>query len=141
MGETIGNVSRSVDTYSFREPLGVCAGITPFNFPAMIPLWMFPLALTTGNTFLLKASPRTPLCGLRLLELCLKAGFPKGIINSIAGGRETVEWICTHPDIQAISVVGGNTSGEAIHEMGSAHDKRVQSNMGAKNHCIVMPDA
>jgi malonate-semialdehyde dehydrogenase (acetylating)/methylmalonate-semialdehyde dehydrogenase len=141
MGETIGNVSRSVDTYSFREPLGVCAGITPFNFPAMVPLWMFPLALTTGNTFLLKPSGRVPLTSLRLMELCLEAGIPKGVINTVTGEIPTVKRICSHPKVEAVSFVGGNRAGESIFEQSAAHDKRCQSNMGAQNIALVLPDA
>merc|ERR1711959_677287 len=107
MGESVQNVSSGIDTITYREPLGVCAGITPFNYPAMMTLRMIPLGLTTGNTYVLKPSSRVPLTSLRLMELCLEAGIPKGVINCLAGGRELVNGICTHPDIQAISLVGG----------------------------------
>jgi len=141
MGETIENLASGVDTYSYRHPLGVCAGICPFNFPAMIPLWMFPLALTTGNTYVLKPSEKVPLSAMRLVELTQEAGFPKGILNIVHGGKQTVDNICDHPDIKAVSFVGGNQAGEYIYQKASESNKRVQSNMGAKNHCIVLPDA
>lgn len=126
MGESTANISAGVDTVSYREPLGVVAGVCPFNYPAMMPLWMFPLALTTGNTFLLKPSSRVPLTSLRLLELCIEAGVPKGVISCVTGEREIVRRICTHADVQAVSLVGGNVSGESVYELGAAHDKRVQ---------------
>jgi malonate-semialdehyde dehydrogenase (acetylating)/methylmalonate-semialdehyde dehydrogenase len=141
MGETVENVSRHVDTYSFRQPLGVVAGITPFNFPAMIPLWMFPIALACGNTFLLKPSERIPGAAMVLARLAKEAGVPDGVLNIIHGARDSVNFICEHPDIKAISFVGGDAAGRHIHDVGTRHGKRVQSNMGAKNHGVIMPDA
>jgi malonate-semialdehyde dehydrogenase (acetylating)/methylmalonate-semialdehyde dehydrogenase len=141
MGESIQTVSKGIDTYSFREPLGVCAGICPFNFPVMIPLWMFPMAAACGNTYILKPSEKVPLSSVRLMELALEAGFPPGVINMIHGGKETVDWICDDPNIKAISFVGGNQAGEYIYQRGTSNNKRVQSNMGAKNHGVILPDA
>jgi len=140
MSELLPNLANGVDTYSMRLPLGVCAGICPFNFPAMIPLWMFPLAITTGNTFVIKPSEKTPGATLMIAELAKEAGIPDGVLSVIHGGPEAVNFICDHPDIKAISFVGGNGAGEHIYKRGSANGKRVQSNMGAKNHGIVMPD-
>lgn len=141
MGETIENVSRNIDTYSYRQPLGVCAGITPFNFPAMIPLWMFPLATACGNTYILKPSERDPGASLILAKLAQKAGLPDGVLNIIHGAHDAVNFICDHPSIQAISFVGGDAAGRHIHSRGTANGKRVQSNMAAKNHATIMPDA
>jgi len=141
LGETIENISRSVDMYTYRMPLGVCAGICPFNFPAMIPLWMFPLATVTGNTYVLKPSERVAGAAMMLAEMMNEVGIPKGVFNLVHGGSQTVTNICTHPDIKAISFVGGNNAGEYIWKTGTANGKRVQSNMGAKNHAVVMPDA
>ena len=141
MGETLQSVSKNIDTYSFREPLGVCAGICPFNFPVMIPLWMFPLAAACGNTYILKPSEKVPLASVKLMELALEAGFPPGVINMVHGGKETVDWICDDERIKAISFVGGNAAGEYIYARGTANGKRVQSNMGAKNHVVILPDA
>jgi len=140
MSELLPNLANGVDTYSMRLPLGVCAGICPFNFPAMIPLWMFPLAVTTGNTFVIKPSEKTPGATMMIAELAKEAGLPDGVLNVIHGGPEAVNFICDHPEIRAISFVGGNGAGEHIYKRGSANGKRVQSNMGAKNHGIVMPD-
>jgi len=141
MGETLENVSRNIDTYSYRQPLGVCAGITPFNFPAMIPLWMFPLAIATGNTFILKPSERDPGASMLLARLAQEAGIPDGVINVIHGARDAVNFICDAPEIRAISFVGGDAAGRHIHERGTRNGKRVQSNMAAKNHATIMPDA
>lgn len=141
MGETSGNLAKNLDTYSYREPLGVVAGIAPFNFPAMIPLWMFPLAATCGNTSIIKPSERVPLTTMRLTELAVEAGFPKGVMNVIHGSRDAVNFICDDNNIRAISFVGSNTAGEYIHARGSANGKRVQANLGAKNHGVVLPDA
>jgi len=141
MGETVGNVGKGVDIYSYRYPLGVCAGICPYNFPAMIPLWMYPLAITLGNTFVLKPSERVAGCSMLLMELLKEAGVPDGVVNMVHGGGDTVTQICKHKDIKAISFVGGNQAGEYIWNTGSLHGKRCQINMGAKNHAIVMPDA
>ncbi|MCP5209270.1 MAG: CoA-acylating methylmalonate-semialdehyde dehydrogenase [Hahellaceae bacterium] len=141
MGETAENVARDIDTYSFVQPLGVCAGITPFNFPAMIPLWMFPLAIACGNTFILKPSEQDPLTPVRLAELFLEAGFPKHVLQVVHGDREQVDQILTHPDIRAISFVGSAHVGQHIYKTGTDHLKRVQCMTGAKNHMVVMPDA
>ncbi|GAV84830.1 Aldedh domain-containing protein [Cephalotus follicularis] len=141
MGEYVSNVSNGIDTYSIREPLGVCAGICPFNFPAMIPLWMFPIAVTCGNTFVLKPSEKDPGASLMLAELAMEAGLPKGVLNIVHGTNDIVNAICDDDDIRAVSFVGSNTAGMHIYARASAKGKRVQSNMGAKNHAIVMPDA
>jgi malonate-semialdehyde dehydrogenase (acetylating)/methylmalonate-semialdehyde dehydrogenase len=141
MGETLENVSKNVDTYSYRQPLGVCAGITPFNFPAMIPLWMFPLAITCGNTFILKPSERDPGAPELLARLAMEAGIPAGVLNVIHGTRDAVNFICDDPAIRAISFVGSNQAGEYIHARGTKNGKRVQANLAAKNHATVLPDA
>ena len=141
MGETIENVSAGMDTYSYRVPLGVCGGIAPFNFPAMIPLWMFPLAITTGNTFVLKPSERVPSTAQRLVELLEEAGSPPGVVNIIHGSVDTVNFLCDEPRIKALSFVGSNQAGEHIYRRGSDKGKRVQSNMAAKNHAVILPDA
>mmetsp|Transcript_16839 Transcript_16839/g.30185 ORF Transcript_16839/g.30185 Transcript_16839/m.30185 type:complete len:518 (-) Transcript_16839:292-1845(-) len=141
MGETMDSLSDGVDTYSLRQPLGVCAGICPFNFPAMIPLWMFPIAVTCGNTYVMKPSEKTPGATMLLAKLAKEAGLPDGVLNIIHGGVDCVNFICDDPDIKAISFVGANTAGEHIHARGTSQGKRVQSNMGAKNHGTIMPDA
>mmetsp|Transcript_25900 Transcript_25900/g.72529 ORF Transcript_25900/g.72529 Transcript_25900/m.72529 type:complete len:550 (-) Transcript_25900:161-1810(-) len=141
MGETLENVSTGIDTYSIRQPLGVCAGICPFNFPAMIPLWMFPLAVTAGNTMVLKPSEKDPGCAMLLADLAQQAGLPKGVLNIVHGTHDAVNGILDHPDIKAISFVGSDNAGRYVYERGCANGKRVQSNMGAKNHGVVMPDA
>ncbi len=141
LGETIENISKSVDMMTFRQPLGVCAGIAPFNFPVMIPLWMFPLAITCGNTYVMKPSERVAGGSMMLTEMLKQIGLPKGVFNLVHGAKDIVTDICTHPDIKAISFVGSNQAGEYIWKTGTAHGKRVQSNMGAKNHAVVMPDA
>jgi malonate-semialdehyde dehydrogenase (acetylating)/methylmalonate-semialdehyde dehydrogenase len=141
LGEFAENVAGGVDTYSIRQPIGVCAGITPFNFPAMIPLWMFPMAIVCGNTFVLKPSEQDPLTPMLLAELALQAGIPPGVLNIIHGGKRAVDAICTHPDIVAVSFVGSTHVGTHVYNLASQHGKRVQSMMGAKNHAVVMPDA
>ncbi|XP_078435490.1 aldehyde dehydrogenase 6B2 [Wolffia australiana] len=141
MGEFVSNVSQGIDTFSIREPLGVCAGICPFNFPAMIPLWMFPVAVTCGNTFVLKPSEKDPGAAMILAELAMEAGLPDGVLNIVHGTTDTVNNICDDEDIKAISFVGSNTAGMHIYGRAAAKGKRVQSNMGAKNHAIIMPDA
>lgn len=141
MGEYLSNVSNGIDTFSIREPLGVCAGICPFNFPAMIPLWMFPVAVTCGNTFVLKPSEKDPGASIMLAELAMEAGLPNGVLNIVHGTNDTVNAICDDDDIRAVSFVGSNIAGMHIYARASAKGKRVQSNMGAKNHAIVMPDA
>ena len=141
LGELANNVAGGVDTYTLLQPLGVCAGITPFNFPAMIPLWMFPMAIATGNTFVLKPSEQDPMVTMRLCELALEAGVPPGVLNVVHGGEQVVNAICDHPDIKAISFVGSTKVGTHVYNRASLAGKRVQCMMGAKNHAIVMPDA
>jgi malonate-semialdehyde dehydrogenase (acetylating)/methylmalonate-semialdehyde dehydrogenase len=141
LGEFAENVAGGVDTYTIHQPIGVCAGITPFNFPAMIPLWMFPMAIVCGNTFVLKPSEQDPLTPMLLAELALEAGVPPGVLNIIHGGKRAVDAICTHPDIAAVSFVGSTAVGTHVYELASRHGKRVQCMMGAKNHAVVMPDA
>lgn len=141
LGELANNVANGVDTYTLLQPLGVCAGITPFNFPAMIPLWMFPMAIATGNTFVLKPSEQDPMVTMRLCELALEAGIPAGVLNVIHGGVDAVNAVCDHPDIKAVSFVGSTHVGTHVYNRSSQAGKRVQCMMGAKNHAIVMPDA
>ncbi len=141
LGEFAENVANNVDTYTLRQPIGVCAGITPFNFPAMIPLWMFPMAIVCGNTFVLKPSEQDPLTPMLLAELALQAGVPPGVLNIIHGGKRAVDAICTHPDIGAVSFVGSTHVGTHVYNLASQHGKRVQCMMGAKNHAVVLPDA
>lgn len=141
MGETVENVSRNIDTSSYVYPLGVCAGITPFNFPAMIPLWMFPLAIACGNSFVLKPSEQDPLTPVRLAELFVEAGFPKGLLQVIHGDKRQVDALLEHPDIKAVSFVGSVPVAQHVYRTGTANLKRVQALAGAKNHMVVMPDA
>jgi malonate-semialdehyde dehydrogenase (acetylating) / methylmalonate-semialdehyde dehydrogenase len=141
MGELANNVATGIDTYTLLQPLGVCAGITPFNFPAMIPLWMFPMAIATGNTFVLKPSEQDPLVTNRLVELALEAGIPKGVLNVVHGGEAVVNGICDHPDIKAVSFVGSTRVGTHVYRRATLAGKRAQCMMGAKNHAIVLPDA
>ncbi|SEA56266.1 CoA-acylating methylmalonate-semialdehyde dehydrogenase [Alkalimonas amylolytica] len=141
MGETVENVARSIDTYSYIQPLGVCAGITPFNFPAMIPLWMFPMAIACGNTFVLKPSEQDPMTVNRIAELFVEAGAPKGVLQVVHGAKEQVDTILHHPDIKAISFVGSVNVGQYIYKTGTDNLKRVQAFAGAKNHMVIMPDA
>ena len=141
LGELANNVAAGVDTYTLLQPLGVCAGITPFNFPAMIPLWMFPMAIATGNTFVLKPSEQDPMVTMRLCELALEAGVPPGVLNVVHGGPDVVNAICDHPDIKAVSFVGSTRVGTHVYNRASQAGKRVQCMMGAKNHAIVLPDA
>lgn len=141
LGEMANNVANGVDTYTLLQPLGVCAGITPFNFPAMIPLWMFPMAIATGNTFVLKPSEQDPMVTIRLAELALEAGVPKGVLNVVHGGPDVVNAICDHPDIKAVSFVGSTRVGTHVYSRASLAGKRVQCMMGAKNHAVVLPDA
>ena len=141
LGEIAENVARGVDTYFIRQPIGVCAGITPFNFPAMIPLWMFPMAIACGNTFVLKPSEQDPMTPMLLAELAIEAGIPPGVLNIVHGGKEAVDTLCSHPDIKAVSFVGSCHVGEHVYKLASNHGKRAQCMMGAKNHAIVMPDA
>merc|ERR1711970_375301 len=141
LGESAHNLSKDLDTITHKYPLGVCAGIAPFNFPAMIPLWMFPMGIVCGNTYIQKPSERVPLTSHRLVELALEAGVPPGVVNVIHGSHDCVNFICDNPAIRAISFVGGNGGGEHIYKRASQRGCRVQSNMGAKNHAIIMPDA
>ncbi|KAJ6505547.1 Methylmalonate-semialdehyde dehydrogenase [Mycena sanguinolenta] len=140
MGEKI-EVSKDMDTETRKLPLGVCASIAPFNFPAMIPLWTIPVAIVTGNTLVIKPSERDPGATMMIAELCQRAGLPNGVLNVVHGTVSTVNAICTHPKIRAISFVGGNRAGQHIYELGTKNGKRVQCNMGAKNHAVIMPDA
>ena len=134
-------VSSDMDTFTIREPLGVVSGICPFNFPAMIPLWMFPLAIAAGNTCVIKPSERTPGAMMILAELANDVGIPNGVLNVVHGGVDSVNFLCDDPSIKAISFVGSDRAGHHIHARGSANGKRVQANLGAKNHGVVMPDA
>lgn len=141
MGETVENVATEIDSYSLIQPLGVCCGITPFNFPAMIPLWMFPIAIASGNTFVLKPSEQVPLTSIRLAELFEEAGAPKGVLQIVHGRKEQVDLLLKHPDIQAVSFVGSVPVAQYIYTTGTQNFKRVQAFAGAKNHMVVMPDA
>src|SRR5258708_16375619 len=141
MGENLQNIARGIDCDTIRQPLGVCVGITPFNFPAMVPLWMYPTALVCGNTFVLKPSEKVPLTAIKIVKLHEKAGLPKGVLNLVDGGRECVEALLTHPKVKAISFVGSTPVARHIYETGTKHGKRVQSNGGAKNFVLLMPDA
>lgn len=140
-GEYSEGVANRVDTHSIRQPLGVVAGITPFNFPTMVPMWMFPVAIATGNTFVLKPSERDPSSTLRIVELLHEAGLPAGVINLVNGGKEAVDELLRNPKVKAVSFVGSTAVGEYIYSEGCKHGKRVQALCGAKNHMIVMPDA
>jgi malonate-semialdehyde dehydrogenase (acetylating)/methylmalonate-semialdehyde dehydrogenase len=141
MGETVQGVARQIDSHTVRVPVGIVAGITPFNFPAMIPLWMFPLAITAGNTFVLKPSDRTPMTAVRLAELLLEAGVPAGVLNLVHGGREAVDRLLDHPGVQAVSFVGSEPVARHVYARAAAAGKRVQALAGAKNHLVVLPDA
>jgi malonate-semialdehyde dehydrogenase (acetylating)/methylmalonate-semialdehyde dehydrogenase len=140
-GDFTENVGTNVDSWSVRQPLGVVAGITPFNFPAMVPMWMFPLAIACGNTFILKPSERDPSAPLFLAELLREAGAPEGVLNVVNGDKEAVDAILDHPDVMAVSFVGSTPIAEYIYARGNAKGKRVQALGGAKNHMVVMPDA
>jgi malonate-semialdehyde dehydrogenase (acetylating)/methylmalonate-semialdehyde dehydrogenase len=141
MGRTLPDVSRNVDSYSILEPVGVVVGIPPFNFPAMIPLWMMPIAVACGNTFILKPAEKAPLTGTRLVELFQEAGLPAGVVNVVQGGKEVSERLIGHQQVNAISFVGSSAVAESVYRTASAHGKRVQALGGAKNHLLVMPDA
>src|SRR6188474_819769 len=140
-GEFSRNVGPEIDTHSDRQPLGVCAGITPFNFPAMVPLWMHPVAIACGNTFVLKPSERDPSAPMLVFDLFKQAGFPDGVLNVVHGDKEAVDAILDHPDIKAVSFVGSTAIAEYVYRRGTTAGKRVQALGGAKNHMIVMPDA
>src|SRR5207344_2931605 len=135
------NIGGGIDNYSLRQPLGVVAGITPFNFPCMVPMWMFPLALVCGNTFILKPSERDPSASLLIAELLKQAGLPKGVFNVVHGDKEAVDALLNHPKVEAISFVGSTPIAQYIYGTGTAQGKRVQALGGAKNHMIVLPDA
>jgi malonate-semialdehyde dehydrogenase (acetylating)/methylmalonate-semialdehyde dehydrogenase len=139
-GEFTENVGTNVDSWSMRQPLGVCAGITPFNFPAMVPMWMFPIAIACGNTFVLKPSEKDPSCSMKLAELFLEAGLPPGVFNVVNGDKEAVDAIINNKDIAAVSFVGSTPIAKYIYENCAKNEKRVQALGGAKNHCVVMPD-
>ncbi|HEY6166817.1 MAG TPA: CoA-acylating methylmalonate-semialdehyde dehydrogenase, partial [Verrucomicrobiae bacterium] len=141
MGDTLENIARGVDCETLLQPLGVCVGITPFNFPAMVPLWMFPVAIACGNTFVLKPSEKVPLSAVLIAELLEQAGLPKGVLNLVHGGRDVVDALLTHPKVKAISFVGSTPIAKHIYETGTKNGKRVQANGGAKNYIVVMPDA
>src|SRR3984885_12648858 len=141
MGDSLNDVSSGIDSHTIRQPIGVCAGITPFNFPAMVPLWMYPFAIAAGNAFLLKPSERVPMTPTRVVELLLEAGLPAGVIQLVHGGREVVEALLAHPLIKAISFVGSSPVAKIVYKEAAAHGKRVQALGGAKNHLVVMPDA
>jgi len=140
-GEFSENVGSGVDSWSLRQPVGVCAGITPFNFPAMVPLWMYPVAIACGNTFVLKPSEKDPSCPLLLAALMTEAGLPAGVLNVVNGDRDTVNALLTHPLVGALSFVGSTPVAEHVYRTGTAHGKRVQALGGAKNHMVVLPDA
>src|SRR5437016_4967376 len=140
-GRTLRDVSGGVDQDLYRFPVGVCAGIPPFNFPVMIPLWMFPIAVAAGNAFVLKPSERTPLGAVRLAELFLQAGFPEGVLNVVHGAHDAVDALLVHPEVRAISFVGSEPVARHVYTTAAAHGKRVQALGGAKNHMVVMPDA
>src|SRR5512141_1205781 len=139
LGEMAENVAGGIDTYFIRQPIGVCAGITPFNFPAMIPLWMFPMAIACGNTFVLKPSEKVPSASIRMAELFKEAGLPDGVFNVVHGDRAAVDAILNHPGIHAVSFVGSTPIAKYIYEQCAKAGKRVQALGGAKNHAIVLP--
>jgi malonate-semialdehyde dehydrogenase (acetylating)/methylmalonate-semialdehyde dehydrogenase len=141
MGDSLANIARGVDCEALRQPLGVCVGVTPFNFPAMVPLWMFPLALACGNTFVLKPSEKVPLTVVLLAQLLEQAGLPKGVFNLVHGGRSSVDALLKHPLVKAISFVGSTPIAKYVYDTGTQHGKRVQANGGAKNFLVIMPDA
>jgi malonate-semialdehyde dehydrogenase (acetylating) / methylmalonate-semialdehyde dehydrogenase len=141
LGDTSENLASGVDTWTLRQPLGVTAGICPFNFPAMIPLWMFPMANACGNPHILKPSEKTPTASVILAELATQAGLPNGILNIVHGAHDTVNFLCDAPAIKAVSFVGSNVAGEYIYDRATKNGKRAQCNLGAKNHGVVVPDA
>ena len=141
MGETVENVARGIDTYSLVQPLGVCGGITPFNFPAMVPLWMYPIAVACGNAFILKPSEQDPMTPNRLMELLVEAGAPDGLVQVVHGGKDQVDAMLEHPGIRAVSFVGSVAVARYVYHKAAANDKRVQALAGAKNHLVILPDA
>ena len=140
-GDFTDQVSTGMDNWTLRQPLGVCAGITPFNFPVMVPMWMFPVAIAAGNTFVLKPSPIDPSASLYMADLLKQAGLPDGVFNVVQGDKEAVDALLVHPDVKAVSFVGSTPIANYIYETGAHHGKRVQALGGAKNHMVVMPDA
>src|SRR5210317_1837703 len=140
-GDHSANVGTNVDSFNMRQPIGVCAGITPFNFPAMVPMWMYPVAIACGNTFVLKPSEKDPTCPIRLAELAIEAGLPAGVLNVVNGDKEAVDTLLENKDVQAISFVGSTPIAEYVYHTGTKNNKRVQALGGAKNHMVVMPDA
>jgi malonate-semialdehyde dehydrogenase (acetylating)/methylmalonate-semialdehyde dehydrogenase len=140
-GESLSEIDQNIDLKSHLEPIGVCAGISPFNFPAMVPMWMFPLAIACGNTFILKPSEKVPLTAIKLAELFQEAGLPDGVLNIVHGGKEVVDALCIHPKISAISFVGSSHIAKHVYSLGSKHGKRVQAGGAAKNALVIMPDA
>ncbi len=140
-GESLENIATGIDCTTIRQPVGVCVGICPYNFPALVPMWMYPLAIACGNTFVLKPSEKVPLTGNRLIELLIEAGLPSGVLNIVHGGRECVDALLTHPKVRAISFVGSSKVAKYIYETGTANGKRVQAAGGAKNFVFVLPDA
>src|SRR5260370_4049593 len=140
-GEFTEQVGRGIDSWSLRQPLGVCAGITPFNFPTMVPMWMFPVALACGNTFVLKPSERDPSAGFRIAELLTEAGLPQGVFNVVNGDKEGVDALLQHPGVAGVSSVGSTAVAQYIYATAAQNGKRVQALGGAKNHMVVMPDA
>ncbi len=141
LGEYAENAASGIDVYTLIQPLGVCAGITAFNFPVMLPCFMFPIAVASGNTFVLKPSEQDPSSTLFLVELAHQAGLPPGVLNVVHGGPDVANRLCEHPDIQAVSFIGSTRVGTEIYRRASEHGKRCQAMMGAKNHCVIMPDA
>ena len=141
VGETMSNIAQSVDAETVRHPLGVCVGITPYNFPSMVPMWMIPVAIVCGNTFVLKPSEKTPLSANLIGELLGECGLPDGVFNIVHGDKECVDTLLTHPDVKAVSFVGSTPIAKYIYETGTKNGKRVQAAGGAKNHLVIMPDA
>ena len=140
-GDHSTSVGTNVDSHTLRQPLGVCAGITPFNFPAMVPMWMFPVSIACGNTFVLKPSEKDPSCPMRLAEIAIEAGLPAGVLNVVNGDKEAVDTLLENKTVQAISFVGSTPIAEYVYHTGTKNNKRVQALGGAKNHMVIMPDA
>ena len=141
MGDSLEQIAGGIDCDTIRQPVGVCAGISPFNFPAMVPMWMYPIAIVCGNTFVLKPSEKVPLTAIRLVELLQQAGLPDGVMNLVHGGVDVVNALCTHPGIDAVSFVGSSPVARHVYQTATAHGKRVQSAGGAKNYMVILPDA
>ena len=140
-GDHSTSVGTNVDSHTLRQPLGVCAGITPFNFPAMVPMWMYPVSIACGNTFVLKPSEKDPSCPMRLAEIAIEAGLPPGVLNVVNGDKEAVDTLLENKTVQAISFVGSTPIAEYVYHTGTKNNKRVQALGGAKNHMVIMPDA